>query len=35
MPVHACATAAGHDHYLVVDGGEEIVDVWKRANGWF
>jgi D-serine deaminase-like pyridoxal phosphate-dependent protein len=34
LPNHACATAAGHDHYNVTDGGDRIVDVWERINGW-
>jgi D-serine deaminase-like pyridoxal phosphate-dependent protein len=33
-PNHACLTAAAYDRYHVVDGGEEIVDVWDRINGW-
>jgi D-serine deaminase-like pyridoxal phosphate-dependent protein len=31
---HACATAAAHDRYFVTDGGDRIVDVWGRVNGW-
>jgi len=34
LPNHACATAACHDHYHVVDGGREIVATWARVNGW-
>jgi D-serine deaminase-like pyridoxal phosphate-dependent protein len=34
MPNHACLTAAAYDRYHVVDGGETIVDVWDRINGW-
>jgi len=34
LPNHACATAAAHDRYFVVDGGNDIVDVWERVNGW-
>jgi len=34
LPNHACATAAAHDRYFVTEGGEEIVDVWERVNGW-
>jgi D-serine deaminase-like pyridoxal phosphate-dependent protein len=34
MPNHACMTAAAYDRYHVVDGGDEIVDVWERTNGW-
>lgn len=33
-PNHACLTAAAYDRYHVVDGGEVIVDVWDRINGW-
>ncbi len=34
-PNHVCMTAAAHDRYYVVDGGgEEIVAVWSRVNGW-
>ena len=34
LPNHACATAAAHERYFVTEGGEEIVDVWERVNGW-
>lgn len=34
LPNHACATAAQHDRYEVVDGGTEIVDTWPRFGGW-
>ena len=34
LPNHACATAAAYDRYFVTDGGEVIVDVWERVNGW-
>ena len=34
LPNHACATAAGYDRYFVTDGGDAIVDVWERVNGW-
>jgi D-serine deaminase-like pyridoxal phosphate-dependent protein len=34
LPNHACATAAAYDNYLVTDGGEEVVDIWERVNGW-
>ncbi len=33
-PNHACMTAAAHDRYYVVDGGEEVVATWTRVNGW-
>jgi D-serine deaminase-like pyridoxal phosphate-dependent protein len=34
MPNHVCMTAAMYDRYHVVDGGDEIVAVWDRVNGW-
>ncbi len=34
MPNHACMTAAAYDRYHIVDGGDEVVDVWERTNGW-
>jgi D-serine deaminase-like pyridoxal phosphate-dependent protein len=33
-PNHTCMTAAAHDRYFVVDGGDEIVAIWPRINGW-
>lgn len=33
-PNHACMTAAAHDRYHVVDGGTEVLAVWRRVNGW-
>ncbi len=33
-PNHTCMTAAAHDRYYVVDGGNEVVAVWTRVNGW-
>ena len=33
-PNHACLTAAAHDRYHVVDGGERVLAVWERVNGW-
>lgn len=33
-PNHTCLTAAAHDRYYVVDGGDEVVAVWPRINGW-
>jgi D-serine deaminase-like pyridoxal phosphate-dependent protein len=33
-PNHTCMTAAAHDRYHVVDGGEDVVAVWPRVNGW-
>ncbi len=34
LPNHACATAAQHDRYLVIDGGTEVVAEWERCRGW-
>ena len=34
FPNHACATAAQHDRYLVVDSGKEVVAEWERCRGW-
>jgi len=34
LPNHACATAAAYDRYFVTEGGDRIVDVWERVNGW-
>ncbi len=33
-PNHTCMTAAAHDRYFVVDGGDEVVAIWSRINGW-
>jgi D-serine deaminase-like pyridoxal phosphate-dependent protein len=33
-PNHTCMTAAAHDRYYVTDGEQEVVDVWRRVNGW-
>lgn len=34
LPNHSCMTAAMYDRYYVTDGGEAIVDLWDRVNGW-
>lgn len=34
LPNHACATAAQHGAYHVVDGGREVAAVWPRFSGW-
>jgi D-serine deaminase-like pyridoxal phosphate-dependent protein len=34
LPNHACLTAAAHDRYHVTDGGDDVVAVWPRMNGW-
>ncbi|MDN3567756.1 alanine racemase [Paeniroseomonas aquatica] len=33
-PNHTCMTAAAHDRYYVVDGGDEVIATWDRVNGW-
>jgi D-serine deaminase-like pyridoxal phosphate-dependent protein len=33
-PNHTCMTAAAHDRYHVVDGGDLVVAAWPRVNGW-
>jgi D-serine deaminase-like pyridoxal phosphate-dependent protein len=33
-PNHTCMTAAAHDRYFVVDGGQDVVAIWRRVNGW-
>jgi D-serine deaminase-like pyridoxal phosphate-dependent protein len=33
-PNHVCMTAAQYDRYHVVEGGDEVVAVWDRVNGW-
>ena len=34
LPNHACATAAAHGCYHVVEGSPEVISVWNRVNGW-
>lgn len=34
LPNHACATAAQHGNYQVIDGGDDIVATWQRFGGW-
>lgn len=34
LPNHACATAAAYQRYVVTNGGDRIIDVWERVNGW-
>lgn len=34
LPNHSCFTAAAHDQYHVVQGGDEVVARWGRVNGW-
>jgi D-serine deaminase-like pyridoxal phosphate-dependent protein len=33
-PNHTCMTAAAHQRYYVVDGGDEVVAEWDRVNFW-
>ncbi|KAF2026705.1 hypothetical protein EK21DRAFT_73561 [Setomelanomma holmii] len=33
-PNHACVAGVGFGWYAVVDGGDEIVDIWTRWRGW-
>ncbi|MGE0736896.1 MAG: alanine racemase [Alphaproteobacteria bacterium] len=33
-PNHACMTAAGHEHYTVVEGNDAVVATWPRVNHW-
>ena len=33
-PNHTCMTAAAHDRYHIVEGGDEVVAIWTRVNGW-
>jgi D-serine deaminase-like pyridoxal phosphate-dependent protein len=32
LPIHACATAAAHSDYVVVEGGQSVVGVWPRLQ---
>ncbi len=34
LPNHACATAAQHDRYVVVNETRSVQAVWPRFNGW-
>jgi D-serine deaminase-like pyridoxal phosphate-dependent protein len=34
LPNHVCMMAAMHEQYHVIDGGDEVVAVWDRCNGW-
>ncbi|MEQ1515846.1 MAG: alanine racemase [Usitatibacteraceae bacterium] len=34
FPNHACATAAQHARYQVVDGSPAIAATWERISGW-
>ncbi|NWK95350.1 alanine racemase [Sphingobium lactosutens] len=34
FPNHACATAAQHDRYHVVQAGSDVQAIWPRFGGW-
>lgn len=34
LPNHACATAAQHDRYHVLRGGDGVAATWPRCQGW-
>lgn len=34
LPNHACATAAQHSEYLLVDGSGHVLSIAERFNGW-
>ena len=34
LPNHSCMTAAAYNEYNVIDGGDKIVELWQRCNGW-
>lgn len=34
FPNHACATAAMHQHYYVVDESSSVPEIWPRIMGW-
>ena len=34
LPVHACATAAQFNHYMVTNDNQTCSDSWQRINGW-
>ena len=34
LPVHVCHTAAGHNRYLLTEGGASITGAWDRMGGW-
>jgi D-serine deaminase-like pyridoxal phosphate-dependent protein len=33
-PNHVCMTAAQYGRYHVIAGGDAVVDIWERINGW-
>ena len=34
LPNHACATAAQHDCYHLLDESNQIAAIWPRFRGW-
>ena len=34
LPNHACATAAAHSRYHVVNKEDKSIKIWDRFNGW-
>lgn len=34
LPIHACATAAMHDFYHMVNERGEVTERWMRMRGW-
>ena len=34
LPNHACATAAQHDCYHVLDDANQVAAIWPRFRGW-
>ena len=34
VPQHACLACASHPWFYIVDGGDEVVDVWVPWRGW-
>ena len=34
LPNHACATAAQHERYHVVNNGSIVSAIWPRIHGW-
>jgi D-serine deaminase-like pyridoxal phosphate-dependent protein len=34
LPNHACATAAQHDCYHLLDESNQVAAVWPRFRGW-
>jgi D-serine deaminase-like pyridoxal phosphate-dependent protein len=34
MPNHSCMMAAPYDRYYIVEGGDEVVEIWEKTTGW-